>query len=275
MADSLSEMVKAHIEAEAKDGINFTQASNRRQSINRFCEKHTSEKRSSVSAIFSRQLGKVAKAAGENPADFKQQSRIKKNFDQSMNSTIKHSPADVPSPAVQNPGYRSPLAPPAAGPTLGAPGAPPPMPGPQITPETAGSFASAIYGGLQLFSADLEDLTKEESTDLGILLQPIMSARINSDRAYGIMAAGAILGIVARKAKRARAKKKEREAAKKTTPMSRPTLEPEPTPAEPPRGALDNKGQEFQPSKSIDTPPVNFGLADEAPESEADPHGRI
>jgi len=63
----------------------------------------------------------------------------------------------------------------------------------------------------QVFSEDLEDLTKEESADLGDLWQPVAQAKLgNSDRGQAALAIGGTFGIMVRKAKKAKDNRKIR-----------------------------------------------------------------
>jgi len=91
----------------------------------------------------------------------------------------------------------------------------------EIKSSQLAAFSNSMFGLFQVFSEDLEDLTDSESADLGDLWQPVAQAKLgNSDRGQAALAIGGTFGIVARKAKKAKANRKirkEKEAKDKGT----------------------------------------------------------
>lgn len=201
----------SHIEKEAGEKIDFKIQSNRTQSIDRFCAAHTSEKRGSVSAAFSKQMEKYCRANNLNAADYRQKSKIKAKFDTSMNPSITHKPADVQAPTIQNPQAAGGPPRPMAGGIAGAP------PGAEImAPISEGavkSFTSATYGVARLASKNMGNLTDSEADDLASLWHPVISMKATTLRARALLAIGGTAGILAKKwrdgQKEASEKKKE------------------------------------------------------------------
>ena len=263
------------------DGINLTIPANRTQSINRFCENHTDHKRGSVSAVFSRMITKVAKEASLNPADFKQQSRVKPQYNTSLNATI------APHPAAAPPGTPPPIRAGGDAPNWG-PGAPPgAMPGAMpgmipgapmsgLTLDSIAAFFKSLYGVAQMINPDLPDMSDKEAMDLAVLWAPIMVERVQSTRAITGMAIGATVGTLGRKVGAARQKKKERDAAKKSDLPPKTPPNPDPTAAaaagaRPPAPATETGADPLAatPGGSVDTPPMGMG---DLPNIEGDPN---
>ncbi|MDA8000533.1 MAG: hypothetical protein MPL62_04450 [Alphaproteobacteria bacterium] len=219
-APSMAESVRAHIEKEMSEKIDFTIPSNRTNSIKRYVADHPEVKYGSASAAFSKQLEKVVKSQGLNPAEYRQKSKIKANYDQSMNAEIKHRPQDVPPPTAQNP--QDPRGPPR--PMGGGMMAPPPGPdGQVITPISEGavrSFMSAAYGIFQAV-ANTEELTPGEAEDLGSLWHPVIGEKATSLRARALLAVGGTAGIMGKKWRQAKTKR-EKEKKPAGPPLQKP-----------------------------------------------------
>lgn len=255
---SLSESVRDHILKEIEEGINFEEQSNRTQSCKRYHEAHPTEKYGSISASFSKQLAKIVKDKGYNPAQFRQKSKIKPKYDPSMNLNINTKPASVQAPTIKNPQH--PGGPP---PSLntnvigqpGMPGAPGAAPLPAITPAAVGSFFAGLYGFFQMIMKDLPPLDKAEQSDLADLWHPIIAVKATSLRSWTLLAVGGTSGIMAKKYREAKAAQKKAEEnqkpkmsvpsestfksavapppAKEAPPAPAPAPQPEPKKAEP------------------------------------------
>lgn len=217
----------------------------RTASIKRFLDNNPGSKYSSISAIFSKSMGNVAKENNENPADYKQKRAIKPQFNKAMNAkvNIKPDPADVKPPMNQNPQAGGQQV--QGGPVIGQPLAIPP-----ITTDTAGSLFAGIYGFIQLFNSNLPDLTTDEKEDSGIMAKPLIESTVKTERGVRLLCVGGLATMVIKKGKQARAisqekKDKEKKLVEKTEPNIEPTVEPpkpkkaKPTHGPPPPGPND------------------------------------
>ena len=215
---SLSDNVRSFIQQAFDNKIDLTVASNRKDMINQFKKAFPDEKADTIRVLFSQEIPKIAKAYGLNPDDVKKEPAKKFAKGLEKKTQIKEQKSNVKTVGIKNPAI------------VGTDGKPVVAGQPQaykyeIKSSQLSAFSNSVYGLFQVFSEDLEDLTEDESADLGDLWQPVAQAKLgNSDRGQAALAVGGTFGIVARKAKKAkenRKVRKKKEAKEKGTDLEK------------------------------------------------------
>lgn len=80
-----------------------------------------------------------------------------------------------------------------------------------INERQVGAFAKSVFSIATAINPEIEDLTPDEQQDLGDLWTPLAQRHITGEKTHTIFAVGGTVGILARKIKEARRKKKEAE----------------------------------------------------------------
>lgn len=215
----------------------------RRQLIDQFKKDNPDIKPNAVESRFSKEFKNYAKNTGIPVSDI--QSGQKKKVSSKLIAPEPR-PAEAPAMPVTNP-YVNPQAPPNQ------------FLGPQqlnpfgVNDRQVGAFLKSVFSIATAINEDMEDLTDDEQQDLGDLWTPLAQRHITGEKTHTIFALGGTVGILARKFRNARQKKKDREL--KTENPNKATIiedstnpKPKPAPAEPDKENKIGKKEEVDPS---------------------------
>ena len=158
-----------------------------------------------IDSLFSRHFKKVAKAYNVDPATVTSKSPEKK-FSSDLGISTKEVKSSTITPvAISNPGINP------QGQNMQLPNQLVIQNPYNINEKQVGAFCDSLYNLMQAMNQDLEELSKDEKSDLGDLWTPFAQKYIQSDKGLALLAVGGTSGMMARKIKDARRKKKERE----------------------------------------------------------------
>ena len=200
---SLSDQVRSFIQQSFDNNIDLSVESNRKNMIKQFKEAFPDANANTVRTLFSQETPKIAKAYNINPDDVKREPAKKFTKDNEIKVKPTEKKSGIKTVSIQNPTVAGKIG--------------------QLTQykyeiksSQLSALGNSIWGTAQLFCEDLEDFTESESKDIGDLTQPYVQAKIgNSDRGHGVLMAGGLFGIVAKKAKKAKENRKIRKQKEK------------------------------------------------------------
>ena len=214
---SLSDNVRSFIQQAYDNKIDLTVKSNREDMVKQFKEHFPKENPKTITTLFSKETPKISKAYGINPDDVKREPAKKFTKSNEIKTQPQEKKSGLKIVGMQNPALVDKNGKPIVVGTTGQT----PVYKYEIKSSQISAFGNAALGLMQLFSEDLEDFTPSESDDIGDLWQPVAQAKLgNSDKGQTMLAVGGTFGILARKAKTAKANRKvrkEKEAQERGT----------------------------------------------------------
>lgn len=203
---SVTDSIRGYVQQAFDNGIDLSVKSNRESMIKQFKDAFPKENPKTISTLFGKEIPKIAKAYNINPDDVKQKPAKKYSKDNEISITPTEQKSGIQTVSIKNPDV------------VGNQPTPIMQGQPQqykyvVKSSQVSAFSNALFGIGQVFSEDLEDLTDDEAEDIGDLWQPILQEKIgNSEKGQTALAVGGTLGIVARKAKKAKDNRKIRKS---------------------------------------------------------------
>ena len=200
---SITETLRSEITTKFDESPEFFSDKKNRISLKKELKsKYPDENPSTIDSIISRELPKIAKSY--NLPESAVKDSPKQKFSKSLSIKTKEKKSNIELPEVKNPK----LNPEIASQNI--------QPSPyNITEGQTSAFCDALYRLGQAIYSDLDDLSDEEKKDLGYLWGPLTQTRITGERGLAVLAVGGTAGIVARKIRDARKKKKETKTSEK------------------------------------------------------------
>ena len=202
---NVSDSVRSFIQKHFDEGIDLRIKSNRTEMQKKFQKENPNFNQSTVRALFSQMIPEIGKAYNYQKEDLTRKPPTK--YDKSkLGTKITKKPSDIKTVGIKNPKldpnqrdslfeaefrkkYQY-----------------------EIKDTQITAFCDSLYGLMQLIVAkDLDDLTEQESSDLGDLWQPIAQDKLgNSAKGQAALAVGGTSGIILKKVKKAKEKRKIR-----------------------------------------------------------------
>ena len=141
--------------------------------VDQFKEAFPNEKPDTIRVLFSQEIPKMAPAYGIDPDSVKKEpsKKFAKGLEKKTKPQEKKSGIEIKNPTVAT----------TDGNTVKTKGQPIQYKY-EIKSSQLSAFSSSVYGFFQVFSEDLEDLTEEESKDLGDLWQPVAQAKLGNSK---------------------------------------------------------------------------------------------
>lgn len=204
---SNSDAVRSYIQKHFDEKIDLSVGSNRTNMIKNFKKENPDMKSGTIDALFSREIPKVGKAYNFNKEDLTKKSPVKYDKKKLGTEIIKKE-SDIKT--IGNVGIKNPELNPASkeyqfDQTKKI------QYRYEIKDTQVKAFCESVYGLFQLAAKDLEDFTESEADDLGDLWQPLVQEKFgNSAKGQAALAVGGTSGILIKKVKKAKSKRKIR-----------------------------------------------------------------